>query len=45
MDLDEKIANGYQDEATLTFVHDGKKLVLVEALSGDETDDDTTDSE
>ncbi len=42
---DEKIANGYQDEATLTFVHDGKKLVLVEALSGDETDDDTTDSE
>ena len=41
---DQKIANGYQDEATLTFVHDGKKLVLVEALSGDETDDDTTDS-
>lgn len=41
---DEKIAKGYQDEATLTFVHDGKKLVLVEVSSNDDADD-STDSE
>ena len=41
---DENIAEGYQNEATLTFVHDGKKLVLVE-LTGDndETDSSTID--
>ena len=30
------VADGYQDEGTFIFIHDGKKLVLVEALNGDE---------
>lgn len=43
---DEKIASGYQTEATLTFVHDGKKLVLVEVSSDNNDDDvDSTDTE
>lgn len=37
---DEKIAKGYQDEAVLTYVHDGKKLVLVELSDGTEEEDE-----
>ncbi len=34
------IANGYQDEATFIYMHDGKKLVLVELSNGEEEEDD-----
>ena len=35
---DSKIADGYQNEATFIYVHDGKKLVLVEINDGSETE-------
>lgn len=37
---DIKSAKDYQDEATLIFVHDGKKLVLVELQNGEEVEDE-----
>lgn len=43
---DKTIADGYQDKATLVFIHDGKKLVLVEALNGNEKyDSEDTESD
>ena len=38
---DESIAKGYQTEATFIYVHDGKKLVLVELQNGEEEDEET----
>ena len=35
---DSKIADGYQTEAKFIYVHDGKKLVLVEINDGSETE-------
>lgn len=37
---DTKIAKDYQNEATLVYVHDGKKLVLVELLNDLEEDEE-----
>ena len=33
---DNSVADGYQDEATFIYMHDGKKLVLVELQNGEE---------
>lgn len=38
---DSSIAKGYQTEATFIYVHDGKKLVLVELQNGEEEDEET----
>lgn len=35
---DKSVAEGYQDEATFIYIHDGKKLVLVELQNGEEED-------
>lgn len=37
---DKSVAEGYQDEATFIYIHDGKKLVLVELQNGEEEDED-----
>ena len=36
---DSSIAKGYQDEANLTFIHNGKKLVLVELSDSSDKED------
>lgn len=40
---DSSVADGYQDEATFIYMHDGKKLVLVELLNGEEDEEDDLD--
>ena len=42
---DKEIADGYQNKGTFTYIHDGKKLVLVESLNGDEEYTDEEDDE
>ena len=38
---DKSIAKGYQTEATFIYIHDGKKLVLVELQNGEEEEEET----
>ncbi len=37
---DKSVADGYQTDATFIYMHDGKKLVLVEVLNGEEEEED-----
>ena len=42
---DSSIAKGYQTKANFIYVHDGKKLQLVEISDGDDTSDDEENSD